>query len=142
MNILQQAHDALEQARATISHMQQRQPYVKYSNEALYGSIDAAKSALSKAIAQGGAMDAAQAHGAKVAIYKIGDLRIMDRTAPGHPSTWVVCSGFSSHLSKSGQMDEEPNYLTYEWLQEHHWHSAEEAIKAAAYYLAKEGGAA
>lgn len=142
MNVLQQAHDALEQARATISHMQQRQPYVKYSSEALYGSIDAAKAALSKAIAQGSAMDVAQAHGAKVAIYKMGSLRIIDRTAPGRPSTWVVCGGFGGYLSKSGQMDDKPIDPTYEWLQEHHWPTAEEAIKAAADYLAKEGGAA
>lgn len=142
MSVLQQAYDALDKARGTISRMQQRQPHVNYSNEALYGDIDAAKSALTKAIAQGVAMEAAQAHGAKVAVYKMGNLRIEDRTAPGYPSTWAVCDGFGSCLSKSGELVDEPqpSSRTYEWLQEHRWHSAEEAIKAAADHLAKEAG--
>lgn len=141
--VLQQAYDALEKARGTISRMQQRQPHVNYSNDALYGHIDAAKSALSKAIAQGGAMEAAQAHGAKVAVYTLGNLRIEDRTALGRPSAWAVSDGFGSCLSKAGELDDEPqpSSRTYEWLQEHRWHSAEEAINAAADYLAKAGGA-
>ena len=66
MNVLQQAHDALEKARGTISRMQQRQPHIDYCNEVLYGDIAAVKTALSKAIAQGDLLHAVQEHGATI----------------------------------------------------------------------------
>ena len=144
MNVLQQAHDTLEQARGTISHMQQCQPHIDYCNEVLYGDIAAVKTALSKAIAQGDLLHAVQEHGATIKRINLGHLQIENRTAPGRPSTWAVCDGFGSYLSKSGELVDEPqpSSRTYEWLQEHHWPSAKEAIKAVAKYLVKEGGAA
>lgn len=143
MNVLQQAHDALEQARGTISRMQQRQPHIDYCNEVLYGDIAAVKTALAKAIAQGCLLHAVQEYGATIKRIDLGHLQIEDRTAPGRPSAWAVCDGFGSCLSKAGELVDEPqpSSRTYEWLQEHRWPSADEAIKAAADYLAKEGGA-
>lgn len=48
--ILKQALEALDGARMQISRMQQRQPMVQYSNDALYGKINAAAAALRQAI--------------------------------------------------------------------------------------------
>lgn len=141
-DILKQALAALEHAQKTIGGFVQRSPGTTFSST-LYGDIAPTMQALRTAIAQSGAADVAQAHGAKVAVYKIGSLRVEDRTAPRCPPTWAVSDGFGSCLSKTGSMDDEPlpSSRSHEWLKEHRWDSHEDAIKAAADYLTENGGA-
>lgn len=52
MNILKQALEAIDDARFTINRMQQRQPNVQYSQELLFGKLNAAALELRKAIAE------------------------------------------------------------------------------------------
>lgn len=52
IEVLKQALEALDGASGSMRRMQQRQPHVNYSNEALYGKITAAQAELRKAIAE------------------------------------------------------------------------------------------
>lgn len=138
MTILQKAYDALDAARGCIDRMEARQPAVHYHLDDLRGQIAQASSGLRTARLQADLLTAAQAHGAKVAAFKLGDLRIEDRTVPRKPPAWAVCDAFGCCLSLAGELDDEPfsSSSTPEWLAAHRWGSAEEAIEAAAAFLA------
>lgn len=138
MTILQKAYDALDAARSCIDRMEARQPAVHYHLDDLRSQIAQASSGLRTARLQGDLLTAAQAHGAKVAALKLGDLRIEDRTGPRRPPAWAVCDAFGCCLSVTGELDDEPqpSSRTPEWLDAHRWYTAEDAIEAAARFLA------
>lgn len=136
-NLYQDSLNAMEHLHKTISSFVQSRPNVAYTLEALYGNSPKVMHALRTALSSADTMAIANEHGATVSMFKLGELRIQDRTPPRHPPTWAVCDASGNCLSKSGRMDYEPlpSSRSYEWLRDHRWNSADEAIKAASEYV-------
>ena len=133
MTILKQALEALEKARRAIATMEQRQPMVRYHHQPLRDEIGKATSALQVAIHEQGKDLDAVLLGARVATYKLGTLRVVERTAPGYPSAWAVLNEHDECLSHGGQFDYEPqpSNRSAELLHEHRWPTAMAALQAA-----------
>jgi hypothetical protein len=143
MTILKQALEALEKARRAISQMEQRQPMVKYHHQPLRDEIGKATGALQVAISEQTKDLDAVLLGARVTAYKLGSLRVVERTAPGYPSAWMVLNEHSECLGRhSGQFcfEPHPSRITHEWTQAHQWDTAREALQAA--WDHQQGGAA